>query len=85
MLLFFLMYVKICWTDCVLLFQVLDFIQDTVGDQRVKVELIDGFDPLPISSSDEQSFGFQIIKKTVLDMFPKLTVAPGKSQINVVS
>ncbi|XP_038138572.1 N-fatty-acyl-amino acid synthase/hydrolase PM20D1.2 [Cyprinodon tularosa] len=57
--------------------EVLDFIQDTVGDQRVKVELIDGFDPLPISSSDEQSFGFQIIKKTVLDMFPKLTVAPG--------
>ncbi|MED6293247.1 hypothetical protein CHARACLAT_008797 [Characodon lateralis] len=57
--------------------EVLDFIQDTVGDERVKIELIDGFDPLPISSSDEQSFGFQIIKKTVLDMFPTLTVAPG--------
>ncbi|XP_027876770.1 N-fatty-acyl-amino acid synthase/hydrolase PM20D1.2 isoform X2 [Xiphophorus couchianus] len=57
--------------------EVLDFIHDTVGDQRVKIELIDGFDPLPVSSSDERSFGFQIIKKTVLDMFPTLTVAPG--------
>ncbi|MEQ2205643.1 hypothetical protein XENOCAPTIV_006996, partial [Xenoophorus captivus] len=57
--------------------EVLDFIQDTVGDERVEIELIDGFDPLPISCSDEQSFGFQIIKKTVLDMFPTLTVAPG--------
>uniref|UniRef100_A0A3B3V422 Peptidase M20 domain containing 1, tandem duplicate 2 n=2 Tax=Poecilia latipinna TaxID=48699 RepID=A0A3B3V422_9TELE len=57
--------------------EVLDFIHATVGDQRVKIELIDGFDPLPVSSSDERSFGFQIIKKTVLDMFPTLTVAPG--------
>uniref|UniRef100_A0A8C2FNU6 Peptidase M20 domain containing 1, tandem duplicate 2 n=1 Tax=Cyprinus carpio TaxID=7962 RepID=A0A8C2FNU6_CYPCA len=47
------------------------------SDQRVKVELVNGFDPLPISSYDEQVFGFQIIKKTVQSMFPQLTVAPG--------
>ncbi|XP_040922804.1 N-fatty-acyl-amino acid synthase/hydrolase PM20D1.2 [Toxotes jaculatrix] len=57
--------------------EVLDLIHSTVGDQRVKIELIDGFDPLPVSSDDEKSFGFQIIKKTVLDMFPSVTVAPG--------
>ncbi|KAF3860765.1 hypothetical protein F7725_001020, partial [Dissostichus mawsoni] len=57
--------------------KVLDLIQSTVGDQRVKIELVDGFDPLPVSSADEKSFGFQIIKKTVLDMFPTVTVAPG--------
>ncbi|XP_034552591.1 N-fatty-acyl-amino acid synthase/hydrolase PM20D1.2-like [Notolabrus celidotus] len=57
--------------------EVLDLIQSTVGDERVKMELVDGFDPLPVSSSDEKSFGFQIIKKTVLDMFPTVTVAPG--------
>lgn len=57
--------------------EVLDLIQSTVGDERVKMELVDGFDPLPVSSSDETSFGFQIIKKTVLDMFPQVTVAPG--------
>uniref|UniRef100_A0A8D0AJ96 Peptidase M20 domain containing 1, tandem duplicate 1 n=1 Tax=Sander lucioperca TaxID=283035 RepID=A0A8D0AJ96_SANLU len=57
--------------------EVLDLIQSTVGDQRVKIELVNGFDPLPVSSADEKSFGFQIIKKTVLDIFPTVTVAPG--------
>ncbi|KAM7405059.1 hypothetical protein PAMP_012348 [Pampus punctatissimus] len=57
--------------------EVLNLIESTVGDHRVKIEFIEGFDPLPISSSDEKSFGFQIIKKTVLDMFPTVTVAPG--------
>ncbi|XP_061840724.1 N-fatty-acyl-amino acid synthase/hydrolase PM20D1.2 isoform X1 [Nerophis lumbriciformis] len=57
--------------------EVLNLIQFTVGDQRVKIELIEGFDPLPISSSNETSYGFQIIKKTVLDMFPSVIVAPG--------
>lgn len=57
--------------------EVLDQIEYTVGDQRVKIELVEGFDPLPISSTDEKSFGFQIIKKTVLDLFPTVTVAPG--------
>ncbi|TKS76738.1 N-fatty-acyl-amino acid synthase/hydrolase PM20D1.2 [Collichthys lucidus] len=57
--------------------EVLDLVQSIVGDQRVKMELVSGFDPLPISSNDEKSFGFQIIKKTVLDNFPTVTVAPG--------
>ncbi|XP_042263925.1 N-fatty-acyl-amino acid synthase/hydrolase PM20D1.2-like [Thunnus thynnus] len=57
--------------------EVLDLIESTVGDHRVTIELVEGFDPLPVSSSDEISFGFQIIKKTVLDMFPTITVAPG--------
>ncbi|XP_061703209.1 N-fatty-acyl-amino acid synthase/hydrolase PM20D1.2 [Syngnathoides biaculeatus] len=57
--------------------EVLDLIQSTIGDQRVKMELVEGFDPLPVSASDDKSFGFQIIKKTVLDMFPTVAVAPG--------
>ncbi|AWP10335.1 putative carboxypeptidase PM20D1 isoform 5 [Scophthalmus maximus] len=57
--------------------EVLDQIHSTVGDQRVKIELISGFEAPPVSSSDEKSFGFQIIKKTVLDVFPTVTVAPG--------
>ncbi|XP_029013325.1 N-fatty-acyl-amino acid synthase/hydrolase PM20D1.2-like isoform X2 [Betta splendens] len=60
-----------------LLQEVLDLIHLTVADQRVKIDLVQGFDPLPVSSADEKSFGFQIIKKTVLDMFPTVTVAPG--------
>ena len=42
------------------------------------MELVNGFDPLPVSSYDETSFGFQTIKKTLLDQFPQVTVAPGK-------
>ncbi|XP_061629353.1 N-fatty-acyl-amino acid synthase/hydrolase PM20D1.2-like isoform X2 [Phyllopteryx taeniolatus] len=57
--------------------EVMDLIQFTIGDHRVKIELIEGFDPLPVSSSDDKSYGFQIIKKTVLDMFPTVAVAPG--------
>ncbi|KAG9328503.1 hypothetical protein JZ751_013495, partial [Albula glossodonta] len=57
--------------------EVLELIQSTVADVRVKVELVKGFDPLPVSAYDDATFGFQIIKKTVLDMFPQLTVAPG--------
>lgn len=57
--------------------EVLKLVQSTISDDRVKIEMVNGFDPLPISSHDEQSFGFQIIKKTVLGMFPQLTVAPG--------
>ncbi|KAL7864693.1 hypothetical protein AOLI_G00161130 [Acnodon oligacanthus] len=57
--------------------QVVELIESTIADDRVKIELVSGFDPLPISSYTEQSFGFQVIKKTLLDMFPQLTVAPG--------
>lgn len=48
------------------------------------MELVDGFDPLPVSSIDEKSFGFQIIKKTVLDLFPSVTVAPGRIQTDLI-
>lgn len=63
----------------------MDLIEATVGDPRVKVELVDGFDPLPVSSADERSFGFQIIKKTVLDLFPTVTVAPGRILTQVLT
>ncbi|ROL53248.1 N-fatty-acyl-amino acid synthase/hydrolase PM20D1.2 [Anabarilius grahami] len=57
--------------------EVMDLVKSTISDERVKVEMVNGFDPLPISSYDEQAFGFQVIKKTVQVMFPQLTVAPG--------
>lgn len=57
--------------------EVMDLIGSIVADDRVKIELVNGFDPLPISSYDERSFGYQIIKKTVQGMFPHVSVAPG--------
>lgn len=60
-------------------FQVLKLIESTISDKRVAVELIKGFDPLPVSSYDEHTFGYQIIKKTANDIFPQVTVTPGKT------
>ncbi|MGH0156009.1 UNVERIFIED_CONTAM: hypothetical protein FKN15_066590 [Acipenser sinensis] len=57
--------------------EVLQIVRDTVADKRVKVDLISGFNPLPVSSHSETSFGYQIIKKTVLELFPQVSVAPG--------
>ncbi|XP_056588199.1 N-fatty-acyl-amino acid synthase/hydrolase PM20D1.2 [Triplophysa dalaica] len=57
--------------------EVLDLIKSIVADERVKLDLVNGFDPLPISSYDEHSFGYQIIKKTVQGIFPQVNVAPG--------
>uniref|UniRef100_A0A8C6V0W5 Peptidase M20 domain containing 1, tandem duplicate 2 n=1 Tax=Neogobius melanostomus TaxID=47308 RepID=A0A8C6V0W5_9GOBI len=65
--------------------EVLECVESTVGDPRVKIEVVYGFDPLPISPYDETSFGFQIIKKTVLDMFPSMIVAPGMCIANTDS
>ncbi|XP_063064584.1 N-fatty-acyl-amino acid synthase/hydrolase PM20D1.2-like [Engraulis encrasicolus] len=57
--------------------EVLDMIEGTVADERVKIELLDGFDPLPVSSFSSKAFGYQVIKRTVLDMFPQVAIAPG--------
>ncbi|XP_072305231.1 N-fatty-acyl-amino acid synthase/hydrolase PM20D1.2 [Eucyclogobius newberryi] len=57
--------------------EVLESVESTIGDPRVKIDVINGFDPLPISPYDETSFGYQLIKKTVLDMFSSVTVVPG--------
>ncbi|XDV45789.1 hypothetical protein PO909_013820, partial [Leuciscus waleckii] len=48
--------------------KVLKLIESTISDERVKVELVCGFDPLPISSYDDDTLGYQIIKKTVDDI-----------------
>ncbi|XP_051736243.1 N-fatty-acyl-amino acid synthase/hydrolase PM20D1.1 [Ctenopharyngodon idella] len=57
--------------------EVLKLIESTISDERVKVEFVSGFDPLPVSSYDDDTFGYQIIKKTVRDIFPQVTVSPG--------
>ncbi|KAA0706899.1 N-fatty-acyl-amino acid synthase/hydrolase PM20D1.1 [Triplophysa tibetana] len=56
--------------------EVLKLIESTISDKRVAVELMKGFDPLPVSSYDEHTFGYQIIKKTANDIFPQVTVTP---------
>uniref|UniRef100_A0AAY4E3H9 Peptidase M20 dimerisation domain-containing protein n=1 Tax=Denticeps clupeoides TaxID=299321 RepID=A0AAY4E3H9_9TELE len=57
--------------------EVLDLIEATVADERVKIEVLGGFDPLPVSDYSNKAFGYQILKKTALEQFPQVTVAPG--------
>ncbi|KAG2468192.1 P2012 hydrolase, partial [Polypterus senegalus] len=57
--------------------EVLQIVSDTIADDRVKVEVISAGEPLPISSYNATSFGYQIIKKTAQEIFPQVVVAPG--------
>nr|AFK10756.1 putative carboxypeptidase PM20D1 precursor [Callorhinchus milii] len=57
--------------------QLLSQIDATVADTRVKVEVINFSPSPPMSSYDETSFGYQLIRTTVVETFPDVAVAPG--------
>ncbi|NXU50889.1 P20D1 hydrolase, partial [Turnix velox] len=58
--------------------EVLETVRNTIADERVKIHVVEAFDPLPISPWDEQTFGVHILQKTILDTFPDVdSVVPG--------
>nr|XP_060628873.1 N-fatty-acyl-amino acid synthase/hydrolase PM20D1 [Anolis sagrei ordinatus] len=58
--------------------QVLEIIEQTIDDGQVKIELEDAFDPLPVSPWDDQTFGVQVFRQAILDVFPDVgSIAPG--------
>nr|XP_020653415.1 N-fatty-acyl-amino acid synthase/hydrolase PM20D1 [Pogona vitticeps] len=58
--------------------QVLEIIDETIDDKRVEIETGDAFDPLPISPWDDQTFGVQVFRQAILDVFPDVgSTAPG--------
>ncbi|XP_067387743.1 N-fatty-acyl-amino acid synthase/hydrolase PM20D1 [Emydura macquarii macquarii] len=58
--------------------EVLEIVRSTVADDRVKIDIQEAFDPLPISPWENQAFGVQIFQRTLLDVFPEVSsVAPG--------
>ncbi|NXN07429.1 P20D1 hydrolase, partial [Indicator maculatus] len=58
--------------------EVLEVVKNTIADDRVKIDVVDAFDPLPISPWDEQTFGVHILQRTILDTFPDVdSVVPG--------
>lgn len=58
-------------------FQVLDIIRNTINDKRVKLSILNSFDPLPISPHDESNFGYQILQRTIHSVFSGVPVVPG--------
>ncbi|XP_075765960.1 N-fatty-acyl-amino acid synthase/hydrolase PM20D1 isoform X1 [Pelodiscus sinensis] len=58
--------------------EVLEIVKNTIADDRVKIDIQEAFDPLPISPWDDRAFGVQIFRRTLLDVFPDVgSVAPG--------
>ncbi|XP_008498902.2 N-fatty-acyl-amino acid synthase/hydrolase PM20D1 isoform X1 [Calypte anna] len=58
--------------------EVLEVVRNIIADDRVKIDVVDAFDPLPISPWDAQTFGVHIFQRTILDTFPDVdSVVPG--------
>ncbi|NXV79802.1 P20D1 hydrolase, partial [Atlantisia rogersi] len=58
--------------------EVLEVVRNTVADDRVKIDVVEAFDPLPLSPWDDQTFGVHIFQRTILDTFPDVdSVVPG--------
>uniref|UniRef100_A0A493TPW4 Peptidase M20 domain containing 1 n=1 Tax=Anas platyrhynchos platyrhynchos TaxID=8840 RepID=A0A493TPW4_ANAPP len=58
--------------------EVLEIVRNTVADDRVKIDVVEAFDPLPVSPWDDQTFGVHVFQRTVLDTFPNVdSVVPG--------
>ncbi len=56
---------------------VADYVRKTINDERVTVEVLDATtacDPSPISET--HAFGFEVLQKTTLEVFPGCVVAP---------
>ncbi|XP_015272496.1 PREDICTED: probable carboxypeptidase PM20D1 [Gekko japonicus] len=58
--------------------EVLEIVEKTIDDKRVKIEAESAFDPLPVSPWDNQTFGLRVFRQTLLDVFPDVgSMAPG--------
>ncbi|XP_047561369.1 N-fatty-acyl-amino acid synthase/hydrolase PM20D1 [Lutra lutra] len=58
--------------------EVLDLVKNIVADDRVQFHVLTAFDPLPISPSDSQALGYQLLRQTIQSIFPEVsTVVPG--------
>jgi carboxypeptidase PM20D1 len=58
--------------------EVLDFDRELVDDNQIDVQVLGlPIEPHPISPYDETSFGYQTIKNSIREVFPKVAVIPG--------
>uniref|UniRef100_A0A452SBC7 N-fatty-acyl-amino acid synthase/hydrolase PM20D1 n=1 Tax=Ursus americanus TaxID=9643 RepID=A0A452SBC7_URSAM len=58
--------------------EVLDLVKNIVADSRVQFHVLNAFDPLPVSPSDHQALGYQLLRQTIQSIFPEVsTVVPG--------
>ncbi|KAG8451389.1 hypothetical protein GDO86_003555 [Hymenochirus boettgeri] len=56
--------------------EVLDIVRKTIQDERVELSVMNSFDPLPVSSHDVESVGYQILQHTIHSVFSGAPSAP---------
>ncbi|XP_076350589.1 N-fatty-acyl-amino acid synthase/hydrolase PM20D1-like isoform X1 [Tachypleus tridentatus] len=56
--------------------EVLEYDQNLINDQRVEIEVLDSIEPHPISPHGDDVFGFQVLRKSIHQVFPTSAVAP---------
>ncbi|XP_034368595.1 N-fatty-acyl-amino acid synthase/hydrolase PM20D1 [Arvicanthis niloticus] len=58
--------------------EVLELVKSIVADDRVQLRVLRSFEPLPISPSDDQAMGYQLLQQTIQSVFPEVNlVVPG--------
>ncbi|XP_039083521.1 N-fatty-acyl-amino acid synthase/hydrolase PM20D1 [Hyaena hyaena] len=58
--------------------EVLELVKNTVADNRVQFHVLSAFDPLPVSPSDHQALGYQLLRQTIQSVFPEVNIiTPG--------
>ncbi|XP_075396669.1 N-fatty-acyl-amino acid synthase/hydrolase PM20D1 isoform X2 [Tenrec ecaudatus] len=54
--------------------EVLELVKNIVADDRVQFHVLNAFDPLPTSPSDDQALGFQLLRQTIQSVFPEVDI-----------
>ncbi|XP_049626965.1 N-fatty-acyl-amino acid synthase/hydrolase PM20D1 [Suncus etruscus] len=58
--------------------EVLEFVKNTVDDDRVQIHVLKAFNPQPASPFDDQALGYQLLHQTIQSVFPELhIIVPG--------
>lgn len=66
--------------------EVLELVKNIVADDRVQFHVLEAFEPLPVSPSDDQALGYQLLRQTLQSVFPEINiVAPGTCIANTDS
>lgn len=66
--------------------EVLELVKNIVADDRVQFHVLEAFEPLPVSPSDDQALGYQLLRQTIQSVFPEINiVVPGTCIANTDS
>ncbi|GFO28852.1 N-fatty-acyl-amino acid synthase/hydrolase pm20d1.1 [Plakobranchus ocellatus] len=56
--------------------EVIDYDRSVINDDRVKIEVLTAMEPHPTSNYGDLDFGYQVLKTSVKQLWPKATVVP---------